>query len=63
MDHARGVQRQLEGDDAAVGVPHDMRPFHAQVAQQSPAVSGLPGDADRLRRRGCCPHSRGGGRG
>ncbi|MBI3972748.1 MAG: hypothetical protein HY332_15845 [Chloroflexi bacterium] len=23
-----------------------MRPCHAQVAQQSPAVGGLPGDAD-----------------
>jgi hypothetical protein len=25
-----------------------MCPFHVQVAQQSPAVSGLPGDAYRL---------------
>ena len=48
MDHARGVQRQLDGDDGAVGVPHDMRPVHAQVAQQSLAVSSLPGDADRF---------------
>ena len=46
VDHARGVQRQLEGDVAAVRVPHDMRPFHAQVAQQSPAVGGLLSDAD-----------------
>jgi hypothetical protein len=48
VNHSRGVQRQLESDDSAVGVPHHMRPFHTQVAQQSPAVGGLPGDAYRL---------------
>jgi hypothetical protein len=42
------VECQLEGDGAAVGVPDDVRPLHAQVAQQRPRVGGLAGDADRL---------------
>jgi hypothetical protein len=47
VGHARDVQRQLESDYPAVGVPRDMRLFHAHVAQQSSAISSLPGDADR----------------
>lgn len=38
--------RELEGKAAAEGVPDDMRPLHAQMAQQRPAVSRLPRHTD-----------------
>ena len=45
LDDRGGVQRQLEGDAAAVGVADDVRPFHAQVGQEGAGVGRLPGDA------------------
>ena len=49
VDGLRGVQRDLEGNAAAVGMPHDMRPLDAQVTQQRQAVGSLPDDTGGTR--------------
>ncbi len=41
------TRQKLAARGLSVRVPYDMRPFHAQVVQQSSAVGGLPGDADK----------------
>jgi hypothetical protein len=44
LDCVGGIQRQLEGDAAAVGVADDVCPRDAQVGEESPGVGCLLGD-------------------
>src|SRR5258708_5096236 len=47
MDQARGVEGELKGDGAAIGIADDVRPVHAEFPQERSTVPGLFGNADR----------------
>jgi hypothetical protein len=43
----RRVERELEGDEGARGMAHDVRAFDAELAHEEPAVLRMVGHGDR----------------
>ena len=52
MNDLRRIERQLQSDHAAVGVPDDVRPLDPEMPQQRGSIGRLLADADGCARLG-----------